>query len=120
MKTISIVFLFFVFTGCSSGPVPNNVLQPEKMQQVVYDLFRADEFVSNFVSKDSTADLKKKRSILYEQVFKLHNTTRKDFYASYRYYQQHPDVQKALFDSLNERLNHTKIDTGGRKGNLKL
>ncbi|MDQ6814994.1 MAG: DUF4296 domain-containing protein [Bacteroidota bacterium] len=81
------------------------------MQKVVYDLIRVDEFINNFVLKDSTVNIKNKRSILYEQVFKVNNTTRKEFYTSYKYYQQHPDIQKGLFDSLYESLNRKKLDT---------
>lgn len=110
MRKLLIIFLVVIFIACSSSPVPRGILPPEKMQKVVYDLIRVDEFMNNFVSKDTTVNLKKKRSILYEQVFKVDDTDRKQFYASYKYYQQHPDIQKWLFDSLYEGLNRKKIE----------
>lgn len=103
------IFFVAIFIGCSSAPVPSNILPPNKMQSVVYDLLRVDEFVNNFVLRDSVADLKMKRSILYAKVFKVNKTSRKEFYQSYKYYQQHPDLQKGLFDSLYESLNRKKI-----------
>ncbi|HLL43765.1 MAG TPA: DUF4296 domain-containing protein, partial [Segetibacter sp.] len=81
----------------------------DKMQKVVYDLMQVDEYLNNFVIKDSLADIKKKRSIYYEQVFNLNNTNRKEFYTSYKYYQQHPDIQKILFDSLLAKAGRRKI-----------
>jgi Domain of unknown function (DUF4296) len=111
MKFLSIFFLIAI-AACSSGRVPKDFLEPIQMESIVYDLIRVDEFVNNFVSKDSTIDLKKKRTVLYEQVFKVHNTTRKQFYESYKYYQQHPDIQKALFDSVYEGLNRKKTVAG--------
>jgi hypothetical protein len=45
----------------------------------------------------------------------MNNTNRKVFYASYKYYQQHPDIQKLLFDSLYENLNRKKPDTSRPK-----
>ncbi len=111
MRSYVIILLLTILNACSSSPVPRHLLQPEKMQKVVYDLIRVDEFINNFVLKDSTVNIKNKRSILYEQVFKVNNTTRKEFYTSYKYYQQHPDIQKGLFDSLYESLNRKKLDT---------
>lgn len=101
-KAIYPAFLFLIIS-CSNSTVPNGIIQPDKMEAVAYDLLKADEYISNISSKDTTTNIKLKRSILYEQVFKLHDTSRKDFYTSYRYYQQHPDIQKTLFDSLAAR-----------------
>jgi Domain of unknown function (DUF4296) len=115
MRIFPIVSLLIIFVACSSGPVPKKVLQPERMQKIVYDLIRVDEFVNNFVVKDTTIDLKKKRSTLYEQVFKVNNTTRKEFYSSYKYYQEHPDIQKGLFDSLSTNLNRKKAEPARKK-----
>lgn len=109
IKVFSIILLFF-FISCSNRPVPKGILAPDSMEKIVYDLLRADEYVNSFVIRDTTQNLKKKRSIIYEQVFKLHNTTRKEFYTSYKYYQQHPDIQKALFDSLLATVNREKVE----------
>lgn len=105
MRKLGFVICLLSFAACSSGPVPRDIIQPEKMQKVVSELIQVDEFITNFVTKDSTVDLKKKRSLLYEQTFKLNGTTRKDFYTSYRYYEQHPDIQKALYDTIYNRAN---------------
>ena len=105
------IFLVFIFAACSSSPVPRGIVEPVKMQKVVNDLIQVDEYINNFLLKDTTLDIKKKRSVLYEQVFLLHNTTRKDFFTSFNYYKQHPDLQKVLFDSLYNNLNKGKDDT---------
>lgn len=93
--------LIVVFVGCSQSPVPKGILLPNEMQKVVYDILRVDDYVVNTISRDTTVNIKKQRSIYYEEVFKLHNTNRKQFYASYKYYQQHPDLQKTLYDSIS-------------------
>ncbi|MEJ7683446.1 MAG: DUF4296 domain-containing protein [Segetibacter sp.] len=108
MRKAVYICLSFIFIGCSPNPVPKEILSPEKMEKVVYDLMQVDEYINNFVVKDSSVDIKKKRSIFYEQVFKLHNTNRKEFYTSYKYYQQHPDIQKVLFDSLYAKAGRRK------------
>ncbi len=100
MRKVVYIGFTFIFIGCSLNSVPKEILSAQKMEKVVYDLMQVDEYLNNFVAKDSLVDIKKKRSIFYSQVFKLHNTNRKEFYTSYKYYQQHPDMQKVLFDSL--------------------
>jgi DNA-directed RNA polymerase len=109
MKKAAYICLLFIFIGCSSKPAPKDILSVDKMQKVVYDLMQVDQYLNNFVIKDSLADIKKKRSVYYEQVFKLNNTNRKEFYTSYKYYQQHPDMQKVLFDSISAKAGRGKI-----------
>lgn len=112
MKIAVYICLVFIFICCSKSPVPKDILGLNKMQKVVYELMQVDEYLNNFVVKDSSTDIKKKRSIYYEQVFKLNNTNRKEFYTSYKYYQQHPDMQKVLFDSLSAKADRRKILPG--------
>ncbi len=100
MKKVIFICVLFIFARCSENPIPKGILAPDQMKKIVYDILKADEYVNNFVSKDTAVNVKMKRSIIYEQVFTLHNTNRKEFYTSYKYYQEHPDIQKALFDSL--------------------
>lgn len=108
MRIAFYICLSLVFLGCSSRPVPKGVMSPDEMKKVIYDLMQVDEYLANHLRPDSTVDVKQKRSIFYEQVFKMHNTSRKEFYTSFRYYQRHPDVQKILFDSLSQEANRKK------------
>lgn len=100
MRKVACIFLSLIFFACSKNQVPKGILASDKMEKIIYDLLSVDEYVDNYVVKDTTVNIKMKRSIFYEQVFKLHNTNRKEFYTSYKYYQQHPGIQKVLFDSL--------------------
>ena len=109
MRRTVINFLLVIIAGCSSSPVPRGILPPETMQHVMYDLIRIVEFINGFVVKDSLVNIKKKRSELYEQAFRVNKTNRKQFYSSYKYYQQHPDIQKGLYDSLYENINRKKV-----------
>lgn len=108
MKKQFNICLLFILTACSDNAVPRGILSADKMQKITSDLLKTDEYINNFVSKDTAVNLKMKRSIFYEQVFKLHNTDRKEFYTSFKYYQQHPDIQKNLFDSVLAILGREK------------
>lgn len=99
---ISIVALLLILflAACSYSPVPKGVLTINKMYPAVKDIMEVDEFINGYVMKDSAINIKEKRSSLYEQVFALHQTDRKQFFTSYTYYQQHPPLLKQLYDSL--------------------
>jgi hypothetical protein len=111
MIKMVLISLVFYLTACSSGPVPKGIIHPDKMEKVVNDIIQVDEFINNFLIKDTALNIKNKRSELYEKVFLLNKTNRKEFFTSFKYYQQHPDKQKVLFDSLYNKLNQTKPDT---------
>ncbi len=100
MKMDAILLSVLMLAACSSRSIPKEILLPNKMQQVVFDLIKADEFVNNYVIRDSTINSKIRRIELYDEVFRIHHTTRKEFYKSYKYYEEHPDKHKVLFDSL--------------------
>ncbi len=110
MRIATFVISVFVLIACSSSPVPNGIIPPHKMKEIVFDLIQADEFINSFAVKDTTVNIKTRRITLYEQVFAIHRTSKDDFYKSYRYYQQHPDKNKVLFDSLYAVANRKKIE----------
>lgn len=108
MKMLFCICLLFV--GCSGSTLPKGILSIDKMQKITSDLLKTDDYVNNFVSKDTAVNLKMKRSIFYEQVFKLYNTDRKEFYTSFKYYEQHPDIEQNLFDSVRAVLGREKTE----------
>ena len=70
------------------------------MRKLMWDLMRADAYVSDFVMKDSTRNQKAESAKLYEQVFTIHSTTEDIFKKSLAFYQNRPDLLKVITDSL--------------------
>jgi hypothetical protein len=66
----------------------------------MWDLMRADAYVSDFIMKDSTRDKKAESAILYEKVFAIHSTTQDAFKKSMTFYESRPDLLKVITDSL--------------------
>lgn len=107
-------FLFFVLTLCScfgKNRIPNDVLPQKEMVSVVWDLLRADEFLSAYVlPKDTSLNKKDESARYYEEIFKLHQTNKKTFQKSFTFYQSHPTLMKQLLDSLNAKGNAVKLE----------
>ena len=101
MRTFLIFILVISVVGCiNDKKVPGDIIQQDKMRQLMWDLMRADAYVSDFVMKDSTKNQKTESIILYEQIFQMHSTTREEFKKSLSFYESRPDLLKPITDSL--------------------
>ncbi|HUC83425.1 MAG TPA: DUF4296 domain-containing protein [Flavisolibacter sp.] len=103
-----LIFIFFI-ASCSSNDVPNEVLPPEKMGAVWYDIAMADEFVDFASMSDSTFRKPSKRTGLYDTVFQLHKITKEQYKKSEKFYQSRPDLMKEIFEDLKKKIE--KVDT---------
>ena len=105
MKKLLPVFVVILFFSCiQDNKVPGNIIEPVRMQELMWDLFRADAFITNFAGKGDTAFKQLKESIiLYRQVFEIHKTNKEEFEKSLNWYQLHPVAMKRILDTLQGR-----------------
>ena len=126
------ILLFFIISivvfGCiRDNRIPKGIIPQNEMRKIMWDLMRADAYVSDFIMKDSTRNKKTESAILYEQIFKMHSTTEKAFIKSRDFYSARPDLLKVITDSLrsDERKvqqyeNYTKPQTDTSVKTIKL
>lgn len=100
--------LFFVlsaalFQGCGGkDKLPAHILGQEKMEAILWDMIRADLFITNYmVIKDSALDKQKQGIELYSLILKQHQVTQEKFRESFLYYRTHTLLLRELMDSLN-------------------
>jgi len=87
--------------GCiRDNKIPKDVIPQNQMRKIIWDLMRADAYVTDFVMKDSTLDKKAESAKLYEKIFDIHTTTQEAFKKSLAFYQSRPDLFKVISDSL--------------------
>lgn len=99
-KWIWIMGLAVLLLACKKKPKDQEILPINTMKLAMWDMIRADEWYTQTTLKDSLNKRKKENIQLYEQVFAIHGTTRKQFYNSYQYYETHPKAFKELMDSM--------------------
>ena len=75
----------------------------------MWDLMRADAYVSDFIMKDSTRNKNTESALFYEKVFALHSTNQEAFNKSMNFYESRPDLLKIITDSL--RSDEKKVQT---------
>ena len=114
---IYIIIVLGLVISCSNSDIPRDVIPPARIRSIIFDLLKADEYLNNFILKDTLLKRDKEAAKLYEQVFQIHKTNSSEFYNSYKYYQAHPDKNKALLDSLNALVTRQSNirDTTNRK-----
>ena len=100
---------FFLWACSGTPPVPKNVLPPEKMGAVLYDVIRADEMADFLQTNDSTYRIFSKRASLYDTIFRLHAVNKQAFQQSLNYYQGRPDILKSILDSLQKRVSPSPV-----------
>ena len=112
MKKIVFLFCFTAFfLACSDNDgVPKGILPKAKMQEVLWDLIRAGEFVDGYI-KDTAGSKTNIALDWYDRVYKLHNTTESEFKKSYTYYKEHPALMKEVLDSLGKKQLNQPVDS---------
>ena len=114
-----IVIIVIILVSCSQRiKVPDNVLSPEKMEKVMFDLMQADEFL-NLKRSDSVARDSFSQVNLYQSVFALHETNKEEFKRSLRFYEEHPKLMKTVLDSIQQSVTRTQEDVAPKKSELK-
>lgn len=96
-----ILMTYFFITACNL-PGLGGEMSVDEMKMIMWDMMKADELNNLQSTKDTGFAVKKMNFAYYEQVFKLHNISREQFYQSLKYYESHPPQMKILIDSLDQ------------------
>lgn len=108
MKKLFPFYLSIFFFSCKQdNKVPGNIIEPVRMQELMWDLFRSDAFITNFRGKpgDTAFNQLRESVLLYRQVFEIYKTNKEEFKKSLGWYQQHPVAMKKILDTLQGRQN---------------
>ena len=107
-KLFFFFFSLLLFNGCrEKDQLPKDILPKEKMQEVLWSMINAGEFLNGYLLIKDSVDRVAESSRVYGQVFQIHRITREEFDKSYAYYRQHPALMKVILDSLSKRQAYT-------------
>lgn len=103
MKLRVYIFLFYLLL-VSCNRKNNDILSSSQMQEVISDLMKADQFITEFrVPYDTAMDRDYESIRLYQKVFEIHSITKERFGKSLTYYQMHPELLKTIMDSISKQ-----------------
>ena len=110
MIRFGIIALILFFSCKQKTKVPDTVLPIDKMENVLMDMFLADEFYNQKQADSATID-SFNRTNLYKAVFTHHKTDKDEFRKSLRFYESHPHLLKIVLDSVYSRNKKRTLKT---------
>ena len=102
-RSVTILFLLFISSCNTKKNIPSNVLRPEKMQAVLWDMIRADQLSQAIVLQDSTRKIQTENLKLYNKTFQVHKISNEEFRNSISFYQKRPDLMRVILDSIHAK-----------------
>lgn len=118
MKTSSWLtngLLVLVLLLCSCKPrVPYKYIQPDKMEDILYDYHIAEAMANDYEHPRDTLLLRVYKNAILEK----YGCNEEEFDASMVYYTRHADRLHKIYENLSERLNNTAISLGGSVSEL--
>jgi hypothetical protein len=105
MKNIlCICALLAIIAGCKSK-IPSGILQPAKVEAVLYDIHISDAFIATLVNQDSA---KKVAASYYKGIYKKFDTDSAEYTRSMNFYYAHPEMLNTMYDRVTEKLKKSK------------
>jgi Domain of unknown function (DUF4296) len=116
MKDFFFFIMCFILFSCSGkNKVPAEIIQQKEMQNILWDVIRAQALSGEMAGKDSAINEIAETNILTRKVFEIHHITSSAFDQSYAWYTGHPEMMRIIFDSMNiqnQRRNDLRMKGG--------
>lgn len=101
---LCICLLLISIGGCKPG-IPSNIIQPEKMGEVLYDIHIADGFIATIPDPDSA---KNTSAAYYKGIYKRFEIDSALYTKSMNYYYDHPEVLNVMYEKITAKLKKVK------------
>ena len=105
----------FLLSCFSEDNIPSDVIEFNKMKQVLWDDTKAQVYAKEILSKDSLKNDTIWYNAMREKIFQYHHINKEQYEKSYRYYSQHPDLFIKLTDSIIKQQSEIPNKFNSRK-----
>lgn len=103
-KMLLLGFLFAVSLGCKS-PVPKEIIQPDQMQKILYDIHIVDGYINVMPNQDSA---KKVAAAYYKGVYKKFGIDSVMYSKSMDFYYKNPEIMNEMYSKIQADMNKNK------------
>lgn len=109
---IPLLLIFFACTEKKEVKIPDNILSKEKMTAVLTDVHIVEAMINlNLVRIGNTPQ----DTTNYYNIFKKNNTSRKQYEDSFKFYSDHPELFKEIYDGVLIELSKKQAEVNKRK-----
>lgn len=100
-RILIFIIISVSFISCvSDTKVPSNILQPDQMTDILWDIMRSQTLAYEISRKDSLVKESAEVKVLAQKIFQIYKIDSAYFNKSYNWYVAHPVVFKTIFDSM--------------------
>lgn len=89
---------FILIQGCKSG-LPKDIIQPNKMEKVLFDIHVVDGYIGTIINQDTTKII---ASSYYNGIYKKHGIDSALFNKSMNYYYSHPVILNDIYTNVEK------------------
>ena len=104
-KFLSLIFISLSLICCKSNEIPKEIIKPNEMSKILYDIHVADAYVTTIGDADSA---KKTSSALYRGIYNKFKTDSVKYNRSMNYYYEHPALLTKMYEKIKTDLEKTK------------
>ena len=97
-RFLILIILFILIQGCKPG-IPKDIIQPDKMEKVLYDIHLVEGYLGTFSNKDT---IKIVASSYYNGVYKKFGIDSSIYNKSMNYYYSHPVILDEMYVNLEK------------------
>lgn len=102
MKVV-LCFIFIFLFSCTKKPFPGDIIEPNKMADVFWDVVRADVYASEYLRADTTKSPVTQNIILQKKVLAKYGISKEVYEKSFDFYAKQPQLMTALLDTILAR-----------------
>lgn len=97
-RFLPIIIFFILIQGCKTG-IPKGIIQPDKMEKVLFDIHVVDGYIGTIVNPDTTKIV---ASSYYNGIYKKYGIDSALFNKSMDYYYTHPVILNDIYTKVEK------------------
>lgn len=101
MRRLICVLMAVVTLAACKQKIPTDIIAPEKMQNILYDIHVTDGYISTIAMPDSS---KKVAAAYYKGIYKKFGIDSAKYAQSMNYYYKHPQDLDKMYKNISQRL----------------
>ena len=98
-----ITILLISFSCENKNNISNDLIQPDKMRVILWDVIKAEAMATEFVRRDSNRNFMEETAVLQKNIFAIHKISKESFQKSFNFYTSRPAIMSVLMDSLTNK-----------------
>jgi hypothetical protein len=110
-KILFLGVIFVVLSGCKS-PVPEDIIQPDQMGKILYDIHMVDSYISTMSNQDSA---KRVAASYYKGIYQKFKIDSVSYQKSMDFYYSNPEIMAELYNNIQAKIKDTKTKAEKRQ-----